>query len=111
MLGSGFTPRMIGFSYAMCRTLSCAPMIHWAITLTLLMTTTLHAATHYHVYILSGQSNMDGRGKKSELVGQLAQWAKPQSDVLITYSNSTLRGPYKSEGWKPLEPGYSVPPG
>jgi iduronate 2-sulfatase len=63
------------------------------------------------VYILAGQSNMDGRGKKSELVGDLASWARPQADVRIAYSNSTRRGPYSTDGFVPLEPGYSVPPG
>ena len=27
------------------------------------------------IFILAGQSNMDGRGKKSELTGDLAKWA------------------------------------
>lgn len=63
------------------------------------------------VYILAGQSNMDGRGRKAELVGELARWAKPQADVRIAYSNSTRRGPYATDGFVPLEPGYSVPPG
>jgi hypothetical protein len=63
------------------------------------------------VYILSGQSNMDGRGRKSELVAELAPWAKPQEDVSIAYSNSSKRGPYATDGFVPLEPGYSVPPG
>jgi iduronate 2-sulfatase len=68
-------------------------------------------AEHYHIFILAGQSNMDGRGKTSELVGDLAPYAGKQGDVLICYSNSTMRGPYTSGGWKPLEAGYSVPPG
>jgi len=68
-------------------------------------------AEHYRVFIFAGQSNMDGRGKKSDLTGSLAPFAKPRPDVLICYSNSTIRGPYTSGGWKPLEPGYSVPPG
>jgi iduronate 2-sulfatase len=63
------------------------------------------------VYILAGQSNMDGRGKKSDLVGDLARWAKPQPDVLIAYSNSDRRGPFTTGGFVPLEPGFSVPPG
>jgi iduronate 2-sulfatase len=69
------------------------------------------AAKPTKVYILSGQSNMDGRGKKSELTGDLAAWAKPQADVRIAYSNSDRRGPYATEGFVPLAPGYSVPPG
>jgi iduronate 2-sulfatase len=63
------------------------------------------------VFLLAGQSNMDGRGQKADLVGPLAKWAQPQSDVLIAYSDSTLRGPYTSGGFKPLEPGYSVTSG
>jgi len=69
------------------------------------------AAPAVQVYILAGQSNMDGRGRKSELVGDLAKWAKPQPDVRIAYSNSSKRGPYSTGGFVPLEPGYSVPPG
>ena len=69
------------------------------------------AASAVKVYILAGQSNMDGRGRKSELVGELAKWAKPQPDVRIAYSNSTKRGPYATDGFVALEPGYSVPPG
>ena len=68
-----------------------------------------HAATR--VFILSGQSNMDGRGKKSDLVGPLARYAQPQQDVRIAYSNSTLRGPFATDGFQPLQPGFSVPPG
>jgi len=68
-------------------------------------------AEHYEVFILAGQSNMDGRGKTGELVGNLSTWAGKQGDVIINYSNSTLRGPYTSGGWRPLEVGYSVPPG
>jgi iduronate 2-sulfatase len=63
------------------------------------------------VYVLSGQSNMDGRGRTKELVGELERWAKPQADVRIAYSNSDRRGPYATDGFVPLEPGYSVPPG
>ena len=79
-------------------------------------TTTLGAAAApttkpVRVYIFAGQSNMDGRGKKSDLVGELARWAKPQADVRIAYSNSDQRGPYATDGLVPLEPGFSVPPG
>ena len=63
------------------------------------------------VYILSGQSNMDGRGKASELAGDLARWAKPQPDVSIAYSNSTRRGPYATDGFVPLEASRSTASG
>jgi hypothetical protein len=69
-------------------------------------------ADHYEVFVVAGQSNCDGRGKASELTGELAKWAKPQADVLIAYSCSKLRGPVlTSDGFKPLQPGWSVAPG
>jgi hypothetical protein len=69
-------------------------------------------ADPYEVFIVAGQSNCDGRGKASELTGELAKWAKPQADVLIAYSCSKLRGPaLDSGGFKPLQPGWSVAPG
>lgn len=65
---------------------------------------TLTAAVHYDVYLLAGQSNMDGRG----LVGELTQdQRRPVEHVIIFYRNP----PFSSEGWKPLIPGYSVAPG
>lgn len=82
-----------------------------AIAFLLVSVITMSATAATKVFILAGQSNMDGRGKKSELTGDLEKWAKPQADVRIAYSNSTIRGPYTSGGFKPLEPGYSVPPG
>jgi hypothetical protein len=77
----------------------------------MVLASSVASAQPVKVYILAGQSNMDGRGRKSELVGELARWVKPQADVRIAYSNSTRRGPYATEGFVPLEPGYSVPPG
>jgi hypothetical protein len=69
-------------------------------------------ADHYEVFIVAGQSNCDGRGAASDLTGPLAKWAKPQDDVLIAYSCSKLRGPVlSSNGFKPLQPGWSVAPG
>ena len=68
-------------------------------------------AEHYDVYILAGQSNMDGRAHVAELTGELAHWAAPQPDVRFAYSDSTLRNRhFASEGWITLRPGYSVPP-
>lgn len=67
---------------------------------------------HFEVFVVAGQSNCDGRGKASELAGPLAKWSKPQDDVLIAYSCSKLRGPVlTSDGFKPLQPGWSVAPG
>jgi Carbohydrate esterase, sialic acid-specific acetylesterase len=69
-------------------------------------------AEHYEVFILAGQSNMDGRAKVGELTGLLATWAGPQKDVEICYSDSSRRGKaLSSEGWVALQPGFSVAPG
>lgn len=68
-------------------------------------------AVDYDVYILSGQSNMDGRGPVRDLVGPLEPFAGVQHDVRIWYSNGGLRQPLvRSNGWQPLQPGYSVSP-
>lgn len=58
-------------------------------------------ATAWEVYLLAGQSNMDGRGKMSNL--SEAQRA-PLEDACIFYRNP----PATSDGWKPLAPGYSM---
>ncbi len=56
------------------------------------------------VYLLAGQSNMDGRGKTSELDAALKE---PLKDVPIWY-----RQPLgDSGGFQPLAPGFSIPPG
>ena len=61
------------------------------------------AADSYDVYLLAGQSNMDGRGKASDLT---PTQSGPFTDVTIYYRNKKQ----SSEGWKPLTPGFSVPP-
>jgi len=69
-------------------------------------------AEHYEVFLLAGQSNMDGRGDKQHLVGELASYAKPQPDVLIAFAAGGLHRPLTlSQGFVPLEPGYSGTPG
>jgi len=69
-------------------------------------------ADHYEIFLIAGQSNCDGRGSVKDLNGSLAKWAKPQNDVTIAYSCSSLRGPVMtSDGFKPLQPGWSVAPG
>lgn len=69
-------------------------------------------AEHYEVFLLAGQSNMDGRGAKKDLAGDLAQWARPQKDVLIRFAAGGLKRPYtESNGFEALEPGYSGTPG
>jgi iduronate 2-sulfatase len=69
-------------------------------------------AEHYDVFILAGQSNMDGRAKVADLTGPLATWAAPQKDVELCYSDSSQRGKVlSSAGWVALQPGFSVAPG
>jgi iduronate 2-sulfatase len=77
---------------------------HTALILALaLLAPALHAAD-IDVYLLAGQSNMDGRGKTTELDAALKE---PFKDVPIWY-----RKPLgDSGGFKPLAPGFSIPPG
>ncbi|MFG0263916.1 MAG: sulfatase-like hydrolase/transferase [Rhodopirellula sp. JB055] len=62
------------------------------------------AAEEYDVYLLAGQSNMDGRGLVSKLTEEQQQ---AFDDAIIFYRNL----PHSSEGWQPLAPGFSMPPG
>jgi len=79
-----------------------------SLTLLLIMLVSTARAEHYEVYLLAGQSNMDGRGAKKDLVGKLTKWAKPQKDVLIRFSAGGLhRKVMVNSGFLPLEPGYS----
>lgn len=62
------------------------------------------SAAAIDVYLLAGQSNMDGRGKTAELDAALKE---PLKDVPIWY-----RQPLgDSGGFQPLAPGFSIPPG
>lgn len=63
----------------------------------------LHA-DEFELYLLAGQSNMDGRGKVANLS---EEQRKPSRRAIIFYRNP----PKSSDGWKPLAPGYSVAPG
>ena len=70
-------------------------------------------AAEYDVYILAGQSNMDGRADVKELPKPIAS---KQPGVLIYYvnpANPSKHGEkhHTSSGWQTLSPGYSVPPG
>jgi iduronate 2-sulfatase len=62
------------------------------------------SAQEYDVYILAGQSNMDGRGANSDLKPPLDG---PQKNVRFYYQN----GANATNGWIDLAPGYSIPPG
>lgn len=69
----------------------------------MLLGSVARAGTHYDLYLLAGQSNMDGRGKAADLTPQQREVAH----AIIFYRNP----PAASDGWKPLMPGYSVAPG
>ncbi|BDS07073.1 hypothetical protein NT6N_21130 [Oceaniferula spumae] len=63
----------------------------------------LCSGAEYEIYLLAGQSNMDGRGKTTNLTQDQRQ---PSDSILIFYQNP----PHTSAGWKPLTPGFSIPP-
>jgi len=72
------------------------------------------ATTNYDVYLVGGQSNMDGRGRTNELTNSLSVWLPPQADVRIYYANPINLNPTNptyQTGWQMLAPGFSVPPG
>ena len=73
--------------------------------LVLLLTTiiTLHAGETVDVVLLIGQSNMDGRGKNSDLPAELSA---PSPTIRLFYRNP----PAASDGWVALAPGYSLAP-
>lgn len=64
----------------------------------------LHAGETADVVLLIGQSNMDGRGKVSELPAELSA---PSPTIRLFYRNP----PAASDGWVALAPGYSLAPG
>jgi iduronate 2-sulfatase len=69
------------------------------------------AGKHYTIYLLAGQSNMDGRGKSKELVGDLAGFAKPFDNVLIRYSSGGHKRKLRDgQGLIPLQPGCNESP-
>ena len=57
----------------------------------------------FAIYLLAGQSNMDGRGKNVNLT---KEQAASSDHAIIFYRNP----PHSTEGWKPLAPGFSIPP-
>ena len=61
------------------------------------------SAEDYDVYLLAGQSNMDGRGLVSDLT---ADQQAAFENAIIFYRNESMA----SDGWQPLKPGFSVPP-
>ncbi|HUI06165.1 MAG TPA: autotransporter-associated beta strand repeat-containing protein [Verrucomicrobiae bacterium] len=59
----------------------------------------------YDVYLLAGQSNMDGQGLTNDLTAGFAVWNQPQTNVLIYYSNHYLTN--YTASWQTLKPGWS----
>lgn len=80
---------------------------------TILLATVLMAASavaeDFDVYILSGQSNMDGRGLVKDLKAAHPKLTMAQPDIPFWYANTWGDG--YSTGWIDLAPGYSIPPG
>lgn len=68
------------------------------------LTSSFVKAEDFDIYLLAGQSNMDGRGKAAKLS---EEQRKPAKDAIIYYRNP----PHDSKGWNPLAPGYSIAPG
>jgi len=63
------------------------------------------AGVAYDVFLLAGQSNMDGMGLTNDLVGGFGVWTQPQTNVLIYYDNHFLTNYVPS--WQSLKPGWS----
>lgn len=63
------------------------------------------SAASYDVYILAGQSNMDGRGDTNQLTGAFSFWRQTQTNVLIYYKNHYVTG--YTPSWQTLKPGFS----
>lgn len=61
------------------------------------------SAETYDIYLLAGQSNMDGRGQTQDLAESVR---RPSDTHLIFYRNSHVA----TERWQPLAPGFSRPP-
>lgn len=83
----------------------------------LALTAGLHAAESagkglpYDIFLLVGQSNMDGRGPVAGLRGELEKFSQPRPEVKICYSIGGLHRPLRlSDGFEPLRPGCSGTP-
>ena len=75
-----------------------------ALLFSLVLTThSVCSGDHYDLYLLAGQSNMDGRGLISELS---EEQQKPVDQAIIFYRNAKV----SSDHWQPLKPGFSLPP-
>lgn len=89
-------------------------MLRLVLILCAAMTAAATANVCHDVFIISGQSNMDGRGDKKELTGELARYAAEQPGVKIYYANPVNspdpKNPRYTSGWKNLAPGFAIPP-
>ena len=62
----------------------------------------------YEVFLLAGQSNMDGRAKTADLTGELARYARSLPGVMISLSTGGLhRQLVLSKGFEYLQPGFT----
>ncbi len=82
---------------------STTRLLTWTLLCFVLSPSTRAAADEYDLYLLAGQSNMDGRGLASELTDEQRE---PFQDALIYYRST----PIASDGWQHLSPGFSVAP-
>jgi iduronate 2-sulfatase len=82
--------------------------IHFLAALVFLVLTAATRAEHYEVFLLAGQSNMDGRGEAYRLKGDLEKFARPLPNVAIVYGHAekTL-----TPTPQPVQPGFSIAPG
>lgn len=69
----------------------------------LLLPGTRLIADQYDLFLLAGQSNMDGRGDANKLT---AKHCEPFEDAIMFYKNHLG----SSDGWQPLGPGFSIAP-
>jgi len=63
----------------------------------------ISSADEYELYLLAGQSNMDGRGKVEKLA---VEQRKPSENAIIFYQQPK----YECDQWEKLQPGFSIPP-
>jgi len=62
----------------------------------------------YEVFLLAGQSNMDGRARAADLTGDLDRYARPLPSVMINLSTGGLQRPLVlSKGFEILQPGFT----
>jgi len=66
---------------------------------------------HFEVFLLAGQSDLDGRALVKDLTGDLAHYAVPQANVRINFSAGGLHRPLLiNDRFEPLRPGFSATP-